>query len=152
MISNSAAYGAALQAQAAGQPVVLDQGRAYGAVTALPSAYRTLDQSFTQTTSRRPVLPAQAPVMIDAGMPQGTPLSMPSVVATATTYLPSSNSGLQPSDLLHPLPSIVNTAPVVMQSPCADSFSQWVSDNPMLALIGLGALAYFTLGMRMGRD
>lgn len=145
MISNYAGYGAAAQAMYANQPVIPDTA-ASNNPSGVPTIYRTLDQSFVQADTRKPVIPAQAPVMIQPTMPQGTPLSMPSLVSTATTYLPPSNGGLQPSDLLHPLPSIVNTQPVTVQSPCANTFSQWVSDNPMLALLGLGALAYFTLG------
>lgn len=146
MISNYAGYSAPAQAVLANQPVVPDVAANTGGPAGVPTIYRTLDQSFVQANTRKPVIPAQAPVMIDSSMPQGTPLSMPSLVNTATSYLPPNNGGLQPSDLLHPLPSIVNTQPVVMQSPCANTFSQWVSDNPMLALLGLGALAYFTLG------
>jgi len=106
-----------------------------------------MEYGFINTGTRYPVLPAKCPVSIDPNMPQITTMSMPSVVGTATTVLPPSNGGLQPSDLLHQMPSIVNTAPVEIPPPCANSFSQWVNDNPMLALIGLGALAYFTLGM-----
>lgn len=146
MISNGAAYGAAIQAQVAGQPTLPDQGQsqAYGAITALPTNYGT----FTPATTRAPVIPANSPVIIQPTMPQGTPLSMPSVVATATTYLPANNGGLQPSDLLHPLPSIVNTAPVQVPAPCSNSIEQWVSANPMLAVIGLGALAWYVFGKK----
>jgi hypothetical protein len=140
MISTQAAYGAGVLAQTANQPTIPDPGLAYGAIT-------PLDYSFMSAATRAPILPAQAPVAVDQSMPQFTPLSMPSVVRTATTVIPPSN-GLHPGDLLHPLPSIVNTAPVQMQSPCANTFEQWVTDNPMLALLGLGALAYFTLGRK----
>lgn len=141
MISTQAAYGAALQAQAATQPTTPDQGSAI-------YSQGPLNQSFIPAQTRGPVIPAQAPVMIVPTMPQGTPLSMPSVVGTATTLLPPSQSALQPSDLLHPLPSIVNTAPTVIQNPCAGTIEQWVSDNPILAMAGLGILAYMVLGRK----
>lgn len=138
MISTQAAYGAALQAQAATQPTTPDSSGAF--------SQGPLNQAFYPAPTRIPVVPAQSPVMTVPTMPQGTPLSMPSIVGTATTMLPPFQSGLQPSDLLHPLPSIVNTEPTVMTSPCANTIEQWVSDNPMLAVLGLGALAYFVLG------
>ncbi len=141
MISNGAAYGAGVQAMVAGQPTTPDPGLAYGAVT-------PLNYSFTPANTRAPVIPANSPVIIQPTMPQGTPLSMPSVVATATSYLPANNGGLQPSDLLHPMPSIVSTAPVQVPAPCSNSIEQWVSDNPMLAVIGLGALAWYVLGRK----
>jgi hypothetical protein len=87
-------------------------------------------------------------VIINSQMPQVTPMNMSSVVATATTVLPPPGQGLQPSDLLHPLPSIVNTAPVSVANPCASTFEQWVSDNPVLALAGLGLLAYHLLARK----
>jgi hypothetical protein len=39
------------------------------------------------------------------------------------------------------MPSIIDTTPAVIAQPCADVMSSWVNDNPLLALLGLGALA-----------
>jgi len=143
MISWNAGYGAGQQAQFASMPVTPD----LSTVPTSPSGPKAAF-AFMPAGTAAPIIPAQAPVIINSNMPQATPLSMPSVVATATTVLPPPGQGLQPSDLLHPLPSIVNTAPVTVSNPCASTFEQWVSDNPMLALLGLGALAYALLGRK----
>ena len=88
-------------------------------------------------------------------VPNGTTLIMPSIVGAATSTLPPNGSGpgstgLTPVDLLHPLPSIVNTQPVQAPVQCANPVNQWVNDNPLLAVGVLLGAAYLLLGKDFG--
>lgn len=84
-----------------------------------------------------------------SGMPQSTTMQLPTITGTAQAQGAATGSsggivqGLSPVDLLHPLPSIVNTDPTVVPGVACDSISQWVSDNPLYAIGLLGVLAWF---------
>jgi hypothetical protein len=83
-------------------------------------------------------------------MPGVTNLTSPLMV---TQKVPSA---LQPGDLLRDLPTIVNTAPVDMRTPreravqdglCSTSnINTWITDNPMIAALGLAALGFYVFG------
>lgn len=75
-------------------------------------------------------------------MPQATTAIMPSMTNTAIVATLTNKPEFTPKDLLKPMPSIVNTAPVQAPNPC-DGFSQWVSDNPLMAAGLLAGLAWF---------
>jgi hypothetical protein len=80
-------------------------------------------------------------------MPQSTAAAMPTMTNTATATQPAPQPALTPQDLNQKMPSIVNTSPAVIpQATCPDSFAAWISGNPLVAAIGLAALAYVVLG------
>ncbi len=80
-------------------------------------------------------------------MPQSTKAAMPTIAQTATATQPAPQPALTPQDLNQKMPSIVNTSPAVMpQATCPDSFAAWVSSNPLIAAVGLAALAYAVFG------
>jgi hypothetical protein len=82
-------------------------------------------------------------------MPEATTMALPSITGTAQAAgAPIGNTGgivqnLSPVDLLKPMPSIVDTSPTVVPGVACDSISQWVNDNPMLAIGALALLAMF---------
>lgn len=83
-------------------------------------------------------------------LPQATTAVMPSMSTTANATQANQQSQLQPTDLLKPMPSIVQSAPVVMDAEAAGlggGFCQWVNDNPLLAG-GLLVGAYFLIAHR----
>jgi len=65
--------------------------------------------------------------------PKAMTAVMPSMTNTAlvTTLSPKPDFG--PQDLVKPMPSIVNTAPVGEPVPVCDGFTAWVAGNPLLA-------------------
>ena len=70
-------------------------------------------------------------------MPQATAAVLPSLVSTINQLNPQ-QSYLTPQDVLKPLPSIVDTAPMVLDQTAAglsgcNPITQWVTDNPLLA-------------------
>jgi hypothetical protein len=73
-------------------------------------------------------------LQIASGMPDSTTMVMPQVVTPG----PGTQPGLMPAALLNPLPSITSTEPAVISN--CDPFTQWVSDNPLLAVGALFAL------------
>lgn len=92
-----------------------------------------------------------APSASTVPMPTATTAGMPSITAPGTgpaTGVP--NPYGQPSPFNQPLPTIVDTTPSVIGC-SASGFSQWVSNNPVLALGALAVIAYFALGMNKGK-
>jgi hypothetical protein len=81
-------------------------------------------------------------------MPSATQSTMPSITDTANTVIPSTPQPiLTPQYLVQKMPTIVNPAPMVSVSACsADPITQWVSDNPFIAALGLAAAAYMVWG------
>jgi len=55
------------------------------------------------------------------------------------------DSGLTPLDVVQRMPSIVTPAPVDMGATACDPFTAWVSSNPLLALGGLGLVAWLLM-------
>lgn len=93
---------------------------------------------------------AQSGLPLPELLPRPTTMTMPSVVHTANlSGLGAASDGLTADTLVQRLPSIVNSDPVVTGAAACGGFTQWVSDNPLLAAAGLAALAYFT--MRHGK-
>jgi hypothetical protein len=83
--------------------------------------------------------------MADAGVPQFTTGSLPSMVDTAITVngnQPVTPRALTPQSLVERLPSIIQPAPAVVTPDACDPFTQWVNDNQLLAALGLGVLAW----------
>lgn len=136
MISFGAGYNSGAEAAFANSPMPL--GTSQGGPV----------QTFMPAGTAAQIAPTGSPMSVPVSMPQLTPMSMPSVVGTAVATTPSQAPTLQPQDLLHPLPSIVNTTPVQIPSPCANTVEQWVSDNPFLAVCALGVFAYVVLGRK----
>ena len=86
-------------------------------------------------------------------MPSATTATMPTVTGTANAVLGTNGQvgngpvAITPAWLNQRLPSIVNPAPLDMGVPgCGGGVSGWVGDNPVLALVGLAALAYAVWG------
>jgi phage tail protein X len=75
-------------------------------------------------------------------MPKATTLHFPDIVA-------ASNAGLgayaewTPQDFLQRLPNIVNSTPESVSPVCG--IDQWVANNQLLAVAGLGLLAWLLL-------
>lgn len=92
------------------------------------------------------VTAAASPVIIPRQqLPSPTTLSMPGMVPTArfTSEVAMGNGlGLVPADLVMPLPSITDTAPVQVAQ--CNSFSGWIDENPIMAGGLLLGLAWFT--------
>ena len=80
------------------------------------------------------------PTITGQVMPKPTTAVLPTMTGTARALLVTSNeTPVKPLDLVRDLPSIVNTEPVYMApQPMCSPFTQWVSDNPLLA----GALLF----------
>lgn len=77
-------------------------------------------------------------------MPKSTSAVMPSMTLTATAGAPEQpGAGMTPQSFVRTLPSIINTAPTQMAT--CDTFTAWVSANPVLAgamLLGLGLFMF----------
>ena len=84
--------------------------------------------------------------MADAGVPQFTTQSLPSMIDTATVAnggVPVTPTALTPQSLVERLPSIIQPAPAVVNpNPSCDPLTEWVSNNQLLAALGLGVLAW----------
>jgi hypothetical protein len=80
-------------------------------------------------------------------VPQNVTMTMPTITGTANVTIPAPQPGLQPSDLLRPLPSIVSTAPVNVSAPCS-AVSDWVGRNPLLGVGILAGLAWLVFGKK----
>lgn len=88
-------------------------------------------------------------VIPDPTLPQPTSMTMPGMVMTAQLTSPDTMgnaTGMIPSDLLKPLPSIVDNQPVQVAQ--CNSFAQWVDQNPLLAGGILLGLAFFTFSKK----
>jgi hypothetical protein len=95
------------------------------------------------------VLPALSP------MPSATTATMPTVTGTANAFMNRGGRGqrggntphaITPQYLNQRLPSIVNPAPMDMGGNCQAGFGAWVGENPVLAGLGLVALAWMVWG------
>ncbi len=92
----------------------------------------------------------QNPLAGPVVMPMATAATRPSVADTVAvgtvwdwfngpaTPMPPR---LTPMGLLRPMPSIVQSQPVDVSVPVCDPVSQWVGDNPMLAILALAGVA-----------
>jgi hypothetical protein len=77
-----------------------------------------------------------------AEMPHATLATLPTIIT------PTNDTRLfSPNSLLNPLPQIV-PGPTSSPEQTCNPLTQWVSDNPLLAAIGLGALAFWALGSK----
>lgn len=95
-----------------------------------------------------PPAPSMAPVTTPIYVP-----SNPALLPAATTTCPPSIMGeaytgnpncLSPATLLQPMPQIVPTPQGAQTTQVCDGFTAWVSQNPMLAALGLVA-GYFLI-------
>lgn len=86
------------------------------------------------------------PASSSTPMPSATTATMPSITNTAAVVAPV--QVITPLGMQQRMPQIVNSQPAVMVAPCSDSFAQWVSDNPMLAVGALAGLAFLMLGKK----
>jgi hypothetical protein len=84
------------------------------------------------------MIPTATPIYVP--LPSATTTAPASIVAAAT--LPTGN--IPPQTLLQPLPQIVPQAQSPVAPQVCDTFSSWVSQNPLWACIGLG-IAYLAL-------
>lgn len=85
------------------------------------------------------------------GLPSSTTLQMPSMSATVASNAPPSagQQGLTIHDLNQRLPSIVQSAPIVMSADAGcTGVEKWVADNPVMAGLGLIGLAIFLFGRK----
>jgi len=82
----------------------------------------------------------------NSNIPKNVTMVMPTITGTAEAVMPNPYAQLSPGDLLKPLPSIANSAPVEMGSAPCDRFTEWINRNPLLAVGLLAGLAYFTFG------
>jgi len=98
-----------------------------------------------------PVYPTASPIPTpSATLPSATTAPMPSIIATAPVVAPM--PVITVPIMQQRMPQIVNTTPAVLtQASCDNSFAQWVSDNPLLALAGLAAVAYVCANARGGK-
>lgn len=83
--------------------------------------------------------------MADAGVPQFTTQQLPSMTETAqavTGNQPVTPPALTPQSLVERLPSIIQPAPAIMPTPSCDPLTAWVSQNQLLAALGLGVIAW----------
>lgn len=94
------------------------------------------------------LVPQYTAPIADSNIPRNVTMVMPQLVKQVQEVAPNPQPQLTPADLLKPLPSIVNTEPV--QLPTCSGISEWVDQNPMMAVGVLGVLAYFVFGMGKG--
>ena len=84
--------------------------------------------------------------MADAGVPQFTTQALPSMIdsaAVANGGVPVTPTALTPQSLVERLPSIIQPAPTTVNpNPPCDPLTEWVSNNQLLAALGLGVLAW----------
>jgi hypothetical protein len=78
----------------------------------------------------------------DAGVPQTMTAGMPSMTLTAqaVAYPPVPSMGITPQYLLQRLPSIIQPAPVNLQS--CNTFAEWISDNGLMVGLGMALAAW----------
>lgn len=94
------------------------------------------------------VLPSLQP------MPSATTASMPTMTGTANAAMGTNGNvgttppAITPQYLNQRLPSIVNPAPAVIPQDCQSGFAGWVSENPVIAVAGLAALAFMVWGRK----
>lgn len=87
------------------------------------------------------------PGFTPADLPKPTSMTMPSLVATANTTIPSTPEQLTPMALNQRLPSIVNQTPMNM-APLCDPFAQFISQNMLLVGAGLALAAIMIFGSK----
>jgi hypothetical protein len=91
----------------------------------------------------------------DAGVPVFTTRTLPSIIDTvqaSTGGAPVTPTAMTPQSLVERLPSIIQPAPVNVAAPACDPLTQWVSDNQLLAALGLGLLAWMVLFSGHGHE
>lgn len=77
-------------------------------------------------------------------MPKATTLVFPDIVATANAGL-GAYTNITPQNLNQRLPNIVNSTPSAVVSGC-DPFTDWINNNPLLAMGALAAVAIVVWG------